>query len=1189
MIDYRGIDILSKCISSNSNAISQKQYDFSLEMVLYQFLLAAHIDDPYAGLSGLKMLLNEYTSINNISFTLEELLENQWIRLEFGEWSPAIGYVKLERLSEIHDPKLRETLAFLNFLRERQYTCRSVAIISEPEEIIEKCSSLYPCVRDLEWYIKKRILVKNGNEYGLQVDTWEFSFEMNKSAAMVWYSLVENDEHLKFFMGLIDICMLTSRVLEYMCSEQRVRMLKWCIDVLEHEEFLGDINRERMYVNRLEMSNHFDQLVNMTFDQFNKIDILPDDLYKRFRYIERDYFRVYSTLFGRNHCRLHFFVSSLTVWFSEIPNDLQKRAAIILFNLHGICYFARHDAFLFIKAESLLSLSQCEQTQFLCVYLLLTYVRTDSIDVRYAIPAFEVLIDSILSGSIMVGSKCRTNPEQVSLIIQYLVSNCSFYEQESERLTNLPEKRTELQNHVLLMFINRIKANLDRTKDILHKTVLDLNSLLDSNDQLQRSLVLGSLITIAKQIYSGDTAFEKDTTYEQILKCLDKYYYSVFEGEPHKSELYLHPSYWSLPIWYDVYLSADTDGREHYHTPFKLSLNSELSETEEISIKYSAARRAIIQTCIIFEVAKNANLYVHSNADLCNIVHNAFYECLVCYQFNEQFNIFKVDWIMNYGVREILDNIGAYVDPKHNGWVKFHNALRNAQVEQLVLWLDATTGYAAEGTIRSLLHFAIEQGRLPSEHIINIEAVTNLVNKHRLEKLYDWGINELLALLDNLNKYNNPNVSDKKQLISNLVYSLYYLQGSYEKIKNSDNLFFKGVLMLDEGKNEDACKIFERLAKDNPSAAVYLNWMYGYILLMQDDIHTDRNALMLHFAQSSRVVEQANAVCNGWSEDERIHYASHLILRNELMYGKSKLYVQEIFARFRIRPEQYKPEVYRGTLGDNREKNVATILDVNEDTVKTTPFFAMPSSKKLVEYLRYMEIHDANYEETFEIMFVKFILETIQSIHNYSTQLYSKDIQLKQIEDRYTELFREIFNRAYGELWGINCSDQSRSGPTGKEVGRGGVSENDLTFFFNGNKATIGEALCCNKLKETEKNNVIDHIEKLIAVGNNFSPMFMMIYYFGDNPRQFCDEYMHYINEELLYDECHQISVRFLETNSFKDTRLYRAEMFHLIQSPYVYCSKLLYPNGNSATLYHIISDFRNELDNKLAFESRKQ
>lgn len=118
-----------------------------------------------------------------------------------------------------------------------------------------------------------------------------------------------------------------------------------------------------------------------------------------------------------------------------------------------------------------------------------------------------------------------------------------------------------------------------------------------------------------------------------------------------------------------------------------------------------------------------------------------------------------------------------------------------------------------------------------------------------------------------------------------------------------------------------------------------------------------------------------------------------------------------------------------------------------------------PLATKGLLYLRSFGIKKYSEAEALEILLLKCVLDVLTSISNYSTQLYFGNNPLPNFEDRYTELFREIFNRAYGFIFSINCSDQNKRGSTGASlINGGGIAEIDLTFYENGDVLTIGEA-----------------------------------------------------------------------------------------------------------------------------------
>jgi len=215
-------------------------------------------------------------------------------------------------------------------------------------------------------------------------------------------------------------------------------------------------------------------------------------------------------------------------------------------------------------------------------------------------------------------------------------------------------------------------------------------------------------------------------------------------------------------------------------------------------------------------------------------------------------------------------------------------------------------------------------------------------------------------------------------------------------------------------------------------------------------------------------------------------------------------------------------------------------------------------------------------EITNEAGIIKLILDTCEHLHLYSPQLLSNK---NPNENNYNQLFREMFNHAYGEM-GVHCHDQEQTSSTGRvgKNGNLGISSLDLVLRTDGNPITIGEALI---LEDFDTGKIDSHIGKLIGSNIQNQPLlFLLIYGCMRDKESFWEKYQEHIKTSALYE--------LQNIKNFDETEIYKEEVF----DSHVNCMKILYSqtlfDGKTISVYHIFMDVQNQAHTDQAAKARE-
>jgi len=1193
MYDNQLIELIRRLQSDGYNHHNiDAAYSFPVDVIIHRFMKSSNVHDEYAGMEGLKQLYLQYCKgKKKLGFSLEELIDDNWIRFEFGEWRPTVSYMNTENLDEIVDTKLRDVLRFLVFLRNQMYDSAKYAIIDNPQAILDELLEVFPDIPSLEWFVEEKILITVNESYAFENERWTHAELINKAAAQMWMFDIDrkNIDDKIGWLNKACACNVTEGMFKHIANEPKAELLKWLIELANDEPWIGNFEREGKIYARYALTDHYSRLIEKTYDKIDEAMRSPRELIEWLHRNDR-YFSRKSPLFNFRG-KMHLVVDGLFRNFYEIPNSNKDDAALILFRLLKSGFYSRSDH---ADAISIIDFTQHGQTQFLSVYMLLE--NCNSVDVGQhedILFAFDKIFEYILKGSFWHHAPHKAEPEQISLIFRYLISLCSFFEDENEhQQVQSMGYKSILCKKLMNLLIDKIKKAYRLIEPIVERVIADLSKGLKKYDNHSAARQIAGLICIANKFYFSDIPLHKDGLYKKILSKLNQFIQGMFGDNAKYSEIYISSEFWCSPMWLDVYLSANDEEREVYRTPISRAEINNLSSDITSNEFRHARKRAIIQTGISCSAAM-ASERVRFSADdaVKNELTAAFYECVRVYQTSDKFDIFQADWLDLLKSRAIFSQVGKFVSTQHHNWTNLKKDLENRSWHQLLLWLDFAVDEDVHKDISNILNAKLleEPPLVEWFYGFGMDVLIEVILRQGIEALYDCASAALQQLEEKIAEYEKGAVvSQRLKEVRNWINEIHYRQRKHELIQQSGDSYYIAHLLLDDDEHLGAYLAFERLLKIEHTPRVFLNLLYCNIVLLEKSVEANRqDDFSKHMNRSASIIEKAESFVMNWSYEERLWFAEYLVARNGIANGESEGYTKQVETRYAVAIESKKEikelvpsaefltsKPISSDLGQFVGHNFE--LDPNMDVVinRLAAYSFMDKSKL---FTKHKGIRLANDDAAREIVLLKCTLDTLSSIHNFSTQMLIKGLQpIPGHEDRYTELFREIFNRAYGGTFGVICVDQNKRGPTGSPLDRGGgIAEVDMTFMASGNVITFGEAII---LSGIDKTNIQNHINKLIATGHrsNSHSLFFVIYYCDSSPVKFWNDYKQYVCNSFEVHKTDLIKPCF-ETTSFERTEIYDAvrgkDVFVYTAQSNILCSSFEYADERKMRIYHIFVD----------------
>lgn len=184
-----------------------------------------------------------------------------------------------------------------------------------------------------------------------------------------------------------------------------------------------------------------------------------------------------------------------------------------------------------------------------------------------------------------------------------------------------------------------------------------------------------------------------------------------------------------------------------------------------------------------------------------------------------------------------------------------------------------------------------------------------------------------------------------------------------------------------------------------------------------------------------------------------------------------------------------------------------------------------------------------------EALLVDKVLGVCEVLRNYGPRLVlavekrGQATRYKLYENYVTQLFREVFNLAYGEWYDLTIHDQQESASTGHIYGgHKSPAKLDLVVFRNHKQKEILEAFVLEE--KTDRKVFKDHIGKVVGNNNCHVPLsFMLVYGNARDNDKVWKKYQRYLEHELKED--------------IMDTMIIDSRLQEITEAPY-YVEKIM-------------------------------
>ncbi len=888
MVDYQFSNLIQKCLPDKKE--NSKIYPYPVDSLFLAFLKTSKIVNDYAGINGLEKLYSEYEDDNKSLFNVKELVDDMWIRIDFGEWSPAINWFNEEHLKFIKDDKLRSVISFLDFISCKKNEIKSKVLINDIDKIIEQFRILFPNTPSVDELVEKRLLSKIGGNYFTEPEDRTCFKEINKALAQYWTYNVDccSNEQKKEWLELAFSCNATFELLFFLEADKKSELLKFIIEMFEKEEWVDDIGKERNFIIHAQLAESINTLAENSYDEtidyepiyrkYTGYRFLPDDIVEYL--YQREHFTSRSLFMFHIESRLKFLSDLLIVQFETIPADYKDRGAEIVSKLHLLGHFI-NDGYIVFTADSLVAMFMTEKLAFFSFCQLCYLCKDFAQNKEQYKELFKTAFRKILGYHY-----CNADIEQISLIASYLINKCCFLQSAL-----IPSSTVDFSyQELFVLFIDEVISVTNFTEYMI-RLIKDFDKLLtDKTESHVKSRGLGGLLLIAQRICSkGNDGYSG--IYRNLLKSLNNFYQAVCAADSESLKIGMPDDYWTQPVWFDVYKIANESEQKNYKTPISFAkvhdlyhkaspkIDSRKPEESEHSGKIDirvttsvksltlkqvaqerkerkeykehpentsykiwseAVKRGKIQTGILCAIVKKAKMYLPQTSSELRYLTVALYSCLISYHYDDFFNIFKENSEYN---TKLLKEVGGIIEDTDGGWKKFEDSLT---LEKALIWRMVTK---EEETVKSLdkkiQEFLNNDDFEPiCDNFSLSEQLILVILNYKYEKLYGWSLSKLKEWDKHLDRFKDQTmVADKRRHIQSLINRVNLLMNKFDEIRQGDDKFFKVIADLAENEmnfNEEnsnrVCIDFGKMEKEIKDNNGYMGFRNPKMLSLNENL-----------------------------------------------------------------------------------------------------------------------------------------------------------------------------------------------------------------------------------------------------------------------------------------------------------------------------------------------------------------
>lgn len=1068
---------------------------FPLEDILMEFYKNAEIGTDFHSMDNLLRLYQQYCAEQGkLKLTLNQLVEEGWFSVLFGRWESA-----LTRKSEFEGEDLSEypngeEIRFLLWIKEQETKTLPAVKIIGPENILKKWRQVYPDTPEIAWFLEKHFLICMEDQY-YAWNGYTWNTVICHAVAKLWMVMGEGEFDRWLFIAR---CVkATYHVLDFLDYESQRTLLKYlreeCFCKYEVPAWQTEDRffvKCRLLENKKYIRNPEQYKNAGLWTGIRALDVV--------RY-ERYGFEQYHWLYTQIH-DINLLLYVMIEYLGRISNTVSERVGEKLreYDRIGKWYEMVNP-----DAEIVYELLTNGNTLFIGFRYLVKNIREFSEDSAFYIENVMDIVTILLEEGckekgflqgeeilscflyLMELTLCRAGRKQKEDIYKILLKRMIHAVGKEEYLSQISDEVVDYFGILL-----KLKNSVDWTRGY-HLLLLCMNEWFYQNDKLQKL-----------QLFS------------RLREILWEGYGMIFDGESEYA-IYLDAGYFTPEICFDLYKNYMKDLPSAKRRALLLPVDGkrDVDKRSRIPHQYKLLLGVLYH---IYDAGQRKDEVVKS------ALIEALEQVLI-----ESGHVFDFASVQIYSSEEVLRQCIGILSSEDSTAAALINEMKKADVPELLLYYCSVNDKVLKQQFKEKIN---EKADVDSLEVFHDERAIDLVMDEQLVSLYP----AVQKNLDGkLKMWQERGISEKEYYVEYARHQqcrLQYLQEKYDEILKGENAFFKAIVYMEVEKYKDFQKadhiwsgMIQQRKQKNYASSVFLNYL---ILLNREWEELDReNADHIAYLERQtdwliNMIEQEEI--EKWGKETKEEYC-YLVVQNKKLQGMD--FLQNMYSY----NSKYQLSLSARTFIDGPEESSKVRIskaDVNytdEDFVNIlSRFKSMDEERRSQIYYSSRGIHGNGSMN--QVLLVDKVLGVCEVIRNYGPRLVlvekraNKQPKQKLYENYVTELFREVFNLAYGEWYDLTIHDQQEGASTGHTYGgHKSPASLDLVIYRNRKQKEIVEAFVLEE--RTTKKVFRDHLGKVVGNNNCHVPLaFMLVYGNSKDNDKAWKRYQSYLEKELKKD-----------------------------------------------------------------------
>lgn len=1076
---YIGDDIhqlLQSCMEKSVPPAHVRYPQFPLSEFFYMVMSeGVELQDHFSSLKYLPQLMEQYRDEHSdCTLTAEDLLREGWLTPFMDRWDFNVVPDEADLASDALEPNIRERVAVLRWLLEHRKGAGGI-FVPRFGKILEQFRQNFPQMPDEDWFVRNGCLSEN-RQY---LSHGHYCGELAEALAFLWTRKVNRNDakQLDWWLDLASALGMLHSAFELLPLDHQKILLERILFRLEAGTY-PDLQSENT---RIALLLGWQQKQLTAYAANNAF--ITGDLVVDLHTFDQFYWERAHRLYWRQRILTNY-LSTFCGYLSVLETPLFTRAVRMICRLASIGCLEGVS----IPTEGLLRLWESPETSLIsCDRMMASFMQ------RTALPddCFCTVLQKIVEQEVL---SHRQSPECGA---EYLSLLRYFAHQPPGGL------RGERAAKALAQLLTPLKRERHMLEPLLASLTERLAQYLEQESNYLdwgRDFRLACLL-MQKVYYHGDVSAAGSTpSFQTLRKTLCTQYVRIFQPNGILKDSvpnFLDDTCFFHPLWHGVYREGIGSLQERCRFLLPELLPPEGKESQLVHY-----HKCVIHLTVLTVLMQN-----RQEPDM--FLEEAFVQALV-QVLRPKNNLLNYDRIAIMKAQPVFEAAIAQVRSGEVCYDPFMRELESYELPELILICHGAEDSHLRARCCEIIE-ARENEQDDTLRVFSYEQLVQTILDEKVESLYAMVKRMLEHRLEYWRNQESYIAQQQQDWTEKQLNRVWFQEKAYDKILEQGLPFYQALVWMESTEHQDldrAERTWERLLEKSVYSGYVINLMYTYILQYQtarsktDGITACRKIMERAVLLRERAESDAYPA---WSEADQQSYVQMLYT----FYRETGMEREKVIQLLRQELD-LGPDLFEKL--DEEEGKAADQITIESKNLvpELQQYCSAPLELKSEWFFQLKSCPCPEVPQTALLLWC--IMNTLNHLSAYGPQLL---IEGKLGEDRCSQLFRELFNHGYPEMYGLSANDQEKTGHTGhkNKDGSSGIGEVDMMIKHNGQRVGIVEALVLNSM---DRSYIHDHIRQLQGYNIQYVPMFLFVYGNVKDPEKLWQSYSEYIKDTFV-------------------------------------------------------------------------